>query len=80
MPIPKTLPERACAVMCCWAEMFPHTRAGETMTKGVPQALLEEGWTGPELAEATKHCVSQGWVESENSLALMEAGHDRFWY
>lgn len=80
MPIPKDPPKRANAMMKRWAIQFRHTKVGEPIPRGVLQALEDEGWTGLELGEAAKHCLSQGWLESENNLALTEAGHDRFWY
>ena len=78
MPIPKSLPERADAVMRRWAEKFPHTRPDESFPRGVMLALWEENWTGSEIAEAVKHWLSQGWLDENERLA--EAGHDRFWY
>lgn len=77
MAIPKTLDEQAKAVMSRWASKFPSTRAGQSCPIGVAHDLIEDGWTGSEVADAAKHCSSCGWTDKDGLLT--KTGYDKFW-
>ena len=72
--------ERAEEMMRVYAAIFPNERPGDSVTKGVVQAWVEN-WRVSEREEATPHIFEAGWLAERPSgdLFLTQAGYERFW-